>query len=331
MSETSIGRFTSSPRAARGLVAFMPLALLLLLLVVFAVIDPRIAAPVNLRNILLQSAPVALLALSAHVVLLSAGIDLSAGYAVGLSGVVMATRMHAGGDLATSALLGLGAVLAVGAMNGALVGWTRLPPFIATLGTMTIVQGLTLFAAPEGLVVVNSGVLAAIGQGAVLGVPAPILVVAVVSAALWFLMRRTRFGVRTYAYGSDEQASILAGVRRGPQMLGVYLLAAVLVFLTTVMVVAQVPLVQPNLGGISLLLDAVAAAVVGGTSIFGGRGTVGGVLVGALIIGLLTNALQVLGVDPSAIDLFKGVIILGALVIDAGMRALHRRAAGSAA
>lgn len=330
MTAVPAGRVAMSPRVARVVVAFAPVALLLLLLVVFAVMDPRIAAPVNLRNILLQTVPVALLALSAHVVLLSAGIDLSAGYAVGFSGVVMATHLHGGGGLLASALLGLGAVLAVGLANGALVGFTRLPPFIATLGTMTIVQGLTLFAAPEGLVVVRSGVLTALGQGAVLGVPVPILVVAVVAAALWFLMRRTRFGVRTYAYGSDEQASVLAGVKRARQMLGVYLVAAVLVFLTTIMVVAQVPLVQPNLGGISLLLDAVAAAVIGGTSIFGGRGTVGGVLVGALIIGLLTNALQVLGVDPSAIDLFKGLIIVGALVIDAGMRALHRRAVGGA-
>ncbi|TDC97632.1 ABC transporter permease [Actinomadura sp. 7K507] len=313
------------PRLAGWAVALVPVLLLILLLAVFAVVDPRIAAPLNLRNILLQAVPIALLALSAHVVLLTAGIDLSAGYAVGLCGVVTAGHLSGGGGLAAAGLLGLGAVLAVGLGNGFLVGVTRLPPFIATLGMMTIVQGLTLLAAPQGMVLVEHGFLEALGQGSVLGVPVPLLVVAAVAAGLWFLMRRTTFGIRTYAYGSDEHASTLAGVRRAPQLLGVYAVAAVLVFLTTVMVIAQVPLVQPNLGGITLLLDAIAAAVIGGTSIFGGRGTVGGVLVGAVIIALLTNALQVFGVDPSAIDLFKGLIIITALVVDVAMRRLHRR------
>lgn len=188
---------------------------------------------------------------------------------------------------------------------------------------MTIVQGLTLFAAPDGLVVVDDPVLRAVGQGSLAGVPAPVLTVAAVAGAVWFLMRRTRFGLRTFAYGSDERASILSGVRRPRQMFWVYVLAAVLVFCTTVMVVSQVPLVQPNLGGITLLLDAIAAAVIGGTSIFGGRGTVPGVLVGALVISLMTNALQVLGVEPSSIDLFKGLIIVVALVVDAGLIHLH--------
>ncbi|MHA6626637.1 ABC transporter permease [Pseudonocardia sichuanensis] len=319
-----------SPRLAGSAVALVPVVLLVLLLIAFAIADPRIAAPVNLRNILLQAVPIALLALSAHVVLVSAGIDLSAGYAVGLSGVVMAGHLDVGGGLPAAALLGLGGVLAVGLANGVLVGVTRLPPFIATLGTMTIVQGLTLLAAPQGMVLVESDFLAFLGQGSLLGIPVPLLVVAIVSVALWFLMRRTRFGIRTYAYGSDEQSSLLAGVRRASQMVGVYGVAALLVFLTTVMVVAQVPLVQPNLGGINLLLDAIAAAVIGGTSIFGGRGTVGGVLVGAMIIALLTNALQVLGVDPSAIELFKGLIIVVALVVDVTVRRLHQRVTGIA-
>ena len=140
-------------------------------------------------------------------------------------------------------------------------------------------------------------------------------------------MWRTRFGVRTYAYGSDEQSSLLAGVRRPPPMVGVYGLAAVLVFLTTVMVGAQVLLGESNLGETTLLLDAIAAAVIGGTNIFGGRGTVGGVLIGAAIIALLTNALQVLGVDPSAIEMFKGLIITGLVV---NMRRLHELSTGTA-
>lgn len=121
-------RLTPSPRTARALLALAPLVLLALLLLAFALADPRIATSANLRNVVLQAAPVALLALSAHVVLVSAGIDLSAGYAVGLAGVVMATRLGDGSALLPAAGLGLLAAVAVGAVNGALVGLTRLPP-----------------------------------------------------------------------------------------------------------------------------------------------------------------------------------------------------------
>lgn len=315
-----------SARTRRGLIALVPVVLLLVLLAVFALVDARIASPVNLRNIVVQTVPVALLALSAYVVLVSSGIDLSAGYAVGLSGVVMAGLLSGGAGLVAALLGGLLAAVAVGLVNGVLIGAAGLPPFVATLGTMTIVQGLTMFAAPQGLVVVDDPVLAWIGQARIAGLPVSVLSVLLVSAALWFLMRRTRFGLRTYAYGSDADASRLTGVRTGTQLPAVYLLSGVLVFVTALLLVAQVPLVQPNMGGIPLLLDAIAAAVLGGTSIFGGRGSVGGVLVGALIISLLTNALQILGVDPSAIDLFKGLIIVAALVLDVGLRAVHARA-----
>src|SRR5690606_16887019 len=190
-----------SPRTARLLLTLAPVALLLVLLLAFALVDPRIASPINLRNVMLQAVPTALLALSAHVVLVSAGIDLSAGFAVGLTGVVMAAQLQAGAGLGQAVAFGLLAVVAVGVVNGGLVGNAVLPPFIATLVTMTIVQGRALFAAPEGLVVVDEPVLTALGQGSVLGVPTPLIVVAVVAVALWLLMRRTRFGMRTYAYG----------------------------------------------------------------------------------------------------------------------------------
>ncbi|PSK89693.1 monosaccharide ABC transporter membrane protein (CUT2 family) [Murinocardiopsis flavida] len=320
-----------SARTRRGLIALAPVVLLLVLLAAFTLMDPRIATPVNLRNIVLQAVPVALLALSAYVVLVTAGIDLSAGYAVGLAGVVMAGLLTGGSGLPAALLGGLAAAAAVGLVNGVLIGLAGLPPFVATLGTMTIVQGLTMFAAPQGLMVVDDPFLTWLGQGTIAGLPVPVLAVAAVSAAVWFLMRRTRFGLRTYAYGSDQAASRLTGVRTGPQMVAVYLLAGVLVFGSALLLVAQVPLVQPNMGGIPLLLDAIAAAVLGGTSIFGGRGSVGGVLVGVLIIGLVTNALQILGVDPSAIDLFKGLIIVAALVLDVGLRTLHTRAVKAAA
>ena len=139
------------------------------------------------------------------------------------------------------------------------------------------------------------------------------------------MMRHTRFGLRTTALGSDAAAAELAGVPIPRQTVLVYGVAACFTFLTAVMMVSRVPVVTPNLGGTSLLLDAIAAAVIGGTSTFGGRGSVPGVLAGAIIVSLLTNALRVFGADPSTIDLFKGGIIMVALAGDAGLTKVSLR------
>ncbi|HMG50523.1 MAG TPA: hypothetical protein VK597_07985 [Inquilinus sp.] len=246
-----------------------PLILLMLLVAAFGLIDARVVTPDSLRNVLAQATPVALLGLGAFVVLLTGGIDLSAGVAVAFCSVVMAGRLDAGDPLALALLAGLATMALLGLLNGLLVG--------------------------------------------------------LIAAGAWWLMRRTRFGLRTYAIGSDPAAAQLAGVPLPRQQLLTYLVAAVFTFLTAVLMISRVPVVTPNLGGTALLLDAIAAAVLGGTSIFGGRGTVLGVVVGAVIVSLLTNALRVFGVDPSSIDLFKGAIIVLALIADAGIRMLRLR------
>ena len=140
------------------------------------------------------------------------------------------------------------------------------------------------------------------------------------------LLRMTRFGVRTYALGSGgSEVARLSGVPVARHLVLVYVVAGLLTTVTAVLVAGRTGIVAPNIGGVSLLLDAIAAAVLGGTSIFGGRGTVWGTLVGAVIIALITNALRVSGADASSIDLWRGGIIGLALVIDAGLQLLRRR------
>lgn len=185
-----------SVRARRRLLEAAPVVLLLLLLGVFAAIDDRIVAPGNLGNIVVQASPIALLALGAFVVLLSGGIDLSAGHAAGLTSVVIAAQLVGGASLVRALLLGLAVAGAVGLVNGLLVGATRLPPFAATLGTMTIVQGITLFVATDAVLIVTSEPLRAIGQGTVGPIPTPVLLAFGVAVVVWFVMRYTRFGVR---------------------------------------------------------------------------------------------------------------------------------------
>lgn len=317
-------------RVLQRLLNLAPLLLLVLLVVVFGAIDSRVVDPDNLRNVAVQATPIALLGLGAFVVLLSAGIDLSAGFAVGLCAVMMAQRLSEGDGLSAALLVGLGVALAVGLVNGVLVGYANLPPFVATLATMAMVQGATLQVATSGVLVVDNDALRTLGTDDVAGIPLAVIAVAAVALVMWGIMRGTRFGLRTYAIGSDAEAARLSGVGWRRQQLLIYVVGAVMVFLCAVLVISRTPVVTPNVGSVSLLLDAIAAAVIGGTSIFGGRGTVFGVVVGALIMALLTNALRVFGVDPSGIDLYKGSIIVVALLIDAGIRVARARIATSA-
>jgi ribose/xylose/arabinose/galactoside ABC-type transport system permease subunit len=314
-----------SPRSLLRALEFAPLLLLIALLIVLGAIDSRVVDPDNLRNVAMQATPIALVALGAFVVLLSGGIDLSAGFAVGLCAVVIAQRLAAGDALVVALLYGLGVALAVGLVNGLLVGVANLPPFVATLATMAMVQGVTLQVATSGVLITSNPTLRKLGTDEVAGIPLAVVATALVGALMWVLMRRTRFGMRTYALGSDPAATRLSGVNWRTQQVLIYVTGALLVLGAAILIVSRTPVVTPNVGGTSLLLDGIAAAVIGGTSIFGGRGSVGGVLVGALFIALITNALRVFGVDPSSIDLYKGTIIVVALVADAGIRVARTR------
>lgn len=310
---------------SRRLLDVAPLVLLVLLTAVFAAIDSRVVTPANLVNIVAQATPIALLGLGMLVVLLTGGIDLSMGVGVALCSIVLAGRLDAGAGLMIGLLTGLAAMAVLGLANGLVIAILRIPPFVTTLASMVAVQGATLAFARKGVVIVKEPWLRWVGIERSFGLPNSIWLTGLVAVGAWTLMRHTRFGLRTTALGSDAAAAELAGVPVSKQSVLVYVVAACFTFLTAVMMVSRVPVVTPNLGGTSLLLDAIAAAVIGGTSTFGGRGSVPGVLAGAVIVSLLTNALRVFGADPSTIDLFKGGIIMVALAGDAGLTKISLR------
>jgi ribose/xylose/arabinose/galactoside ABC-type transport system permease subunit len=260
------------------------------------------------------------------VVLLTGGIDLSAGYGVAMVAVIMVGAMSDGTSLVEAIAIAVGVGLALGLVNGVLVGVVRIPAFIATLATFGAVQGVALSQAKSATMIVSDPTLLRIGTGTLLGIPSPIVIAAVVAVVLAVLLRQTRFGVRTYALGSEEpEAARLSGVPVARHLVLVYALAGVLTAITAVVLAGRAGVVAPNLGGISLLLDAIAATILGGTSIFGGRGTVLGTLLGAIVIALITNALRVSGADASSLDLWRGAIIGVALTVDAGLQVLRRR------
>ena len=305
-----------------------PLLLLLILLLVFGSVDARIVSFNNLNIIMLQATSIALLGLAMFWILLTGEIDLSAGHLVAFCAVAMGTLLSSGTGLAGALAVGFIACIAFGLLNGLMVAVLKLPSFIATLATMLILQGSTLMVAKTGTILVLNPLLRGFGAfNSSWRLPPTVLFVIVMAVVGWWVSRRTSFGLKTYAIGSSAERARLAGISVSAQKIGVFLLSSVFIFLTATVIIARIPVVNPNVGGISLLLDAIAAAVIGGTSLFGGRGSVGGVICGALIISLLTAALRILGVDPSSLDLYKGAIIICILLLDQGINTVrhHRK------
>lgn len=301
------------------ILAVSPLILLVVLTTAFAIVDPRVVSTQSLLNIVAQATPIAILALGAMIVLLTGGIDLSAGVGVAFCAVLIASLIDAGTGVPVALAIGLAMMLLIGLFNGTVIALLRIPPFVTTLATMVALQGATLAVASKGVLMLKEPWLRFIGIERTMGVPNVIFATALIVVAAGILMRRTRFGLRTYALGSDASAAELAGIPVKRQTILVYVASGFFVFLTALIMISRVPVVTPNIGGTSLLLDAIAAAVLGGTSIFGGRGTVWGAVVGALIVSLLTTALRIFGTDPSSIELYKGAIIMAALLADSGM------------
>jgi ribose transport system permease protein len=309
---------------------FAPLILLVVLTALFAAIDPRIVSGESLVNIVAQATPIAILAIGALIVLLTAGIDLSAGVGVAFCAVFMASLIDAGLGLPVALACGMAAMIAIGILNGWVIAYLKIPAFVTTLAAMVALQGATLAVASKGVLVLKQPVLKFVGIDRSFGISNSIFATAIVVILALILMRRTRFGLRTYALGSDSAAAELAGIPVKSHTILVYAVSGLFVFLTAALMISRVPVVTPNIGGSSLLLDAIAAAVIGGTSIFGGRGTVSGTVIGAIIVSLLTTALRVFGVDPSSLDLYKGLIIMVALLADSGMTRLKTELDGAA-
>jgi len=301
------------------LLKFSPVMLLVGLALIFALIDGRVVSTANLINIVAQATPIAVLALGAFIVLLSGGIDLSAGVGVAFCAVLTASLMDTGTNLPAVLMVGLLTMFVIGGINGIMIAFLRIPPFIATLAMMVILQGAVLASSAKGILVLRDPWLRFIGIERSFYLPHVIFITLLIILLTGILMRHTRFGLRNYALGSDPVSAELAGVPMKRHLVLVYAVSGVFIALATFIMIARVPVVTPNIGGTSLLLDAIAAAVLGGTSIFGGRGSVSGVVVGALIVSLLTTALRVFGTDPSQLEFYKGAIIITALLVDAGM------------
>lgn len=294
-----------------------PLLGLFLIVIVITILNPSFMTTDNILNILRQVSISALIAFGMTFVILTGGIDLSVGSTLALTGAVAATMLASGIDpvLTILAALLLGAVL--GAVNGVIIAKGKVAPFIATLATMTIYRGLTLVYT-DGRPVSDLGneiTFQMLGKGYFFGIPVPVCTMILAFIVLYVIMHKTTFGRRVYAVGGNEAASKLSGINVDRIKIAVYSLTGMLAALSALILTSRLNSAQPT-AGTSYELDAIAAVVLGGTSLTGGKGWIFGTLVGALIIGVLNNGLNLIGVSSFFQQVVKGIVILIAVLID---------------
>lgn len=294
-----------------------PVIGLLLIVVIISVMSPNFLTLNNLLNVLRQVSINALIAFGMTFVILTGGIDLSVGSILALTGAVTAGFLASGMDPMLAMFLGLllGAIL--GAINGIIISKGKVAPFIATLATMTIYRGLTLVYT-EGKPISGLGdslSFQLIGKGYFFGIPVPVITMAIAFGVLYFVLKKTTFGRRVYAVGGNEEASRLSGIKVDRIKVYVYALTGTLAALASLILTSRLNSAQPTAGNM-FELDAIAAVVLGGTSLTGGRGWIVGTLIGALIIGVLNNGLNLIGVSSFFQQVVKGAVILVAVLLD---------------
>jgi ribose transport system permease protein len=292
-----------------------PLIGFICLFIVMSIATNRFLTFGNLSNIALQTSINALLAIGMTFVILTSGIDLSVGAILALSGAVSAGLMTHGFTPFTASIIGLLVGIIAGFFNGLLVGYGKLAAFIVTLGTMTLFRGFTeiythgtpIFNLPESFMTLGTGTIA--------GLPNPVWIMILAIIVGWIFLNRMTTGRRIYAVGGNEDAAFLAGVPVKRYLVSVYVISGFLAALAGIILTSRLGSAEPTAGS-GYELDAITAVVLGGTSLFGGEGTLVGTIIGAFILGVINNGLNLLNVNAFYQDAVKGVIILIAIMLD---------------
>lgn len=284
--------------------------------VLLSLTTPYFFTPQNILIILRQVSINGILAIGVTFVIIAGGIDLSLGSVLALTGVVAASFAHPGTyPLIVPVLLGIGVGILVGAVNGLTITVGRVAPFIVTLGMMTIARGLALVWSNGRPVTNLSPAFNDIGGGDLLYIPVPILLFVLVIIISAVILKYTRTGRYIYAVGGNENAARASGIRINRVKLFAYIICGGLAGLAGIVLAARITTGQPN-AGIAYELDAIAAVVIGGTSLMGGRGSIAGTVIGVLIIGVINNGLDLLNVTSYYQQIIKGVIIISAVLLD---------------
>jgi ribose transport system permease protein len=290
--------------------------ILLLICLVFALGSSDFLTTSNLLNVALQTSIIAIVAIGMTFTILTAGIDLSVGSVMALAGAV-AAGLAVRQDLDTFTAIGLALLLGmvIGAINGLMIVKGGIPPFVATLAMLAMARGLTLVYTDGRPIAGLDESFIFLGTGQVLGIPVPVIIMAVIAIIAHIVTRYTRFGLHVYATGGNEEPTRLAGISTDRVKLSVYIISGLTAAIGGILLTARLWSAQPN-AAVGWELDAIAAPVLGGTSLFGGVGSIGGTLVGAFIIGVLSNGLNLMGVPSYYQQVIKGVVFILAVSLD---------------
>jgi fructose transport system permease protein len=315
------GPVQESPKrsTAETIATLGPLIALIVICVFFSLTSDRFLSGGNLSLVVQQVMVIGALAIGQTLIILTAGIDLSCGAAMALGNIVMTKlAVDAGVPPLLAILLGIAACALIGFVNGAFVTGLRLPPFIVTLGTLNIAFALTHIYSRDNTITDLPGLMTALGNSFKVGGTAITygsILTLLMFALAWFVLTQTAWGRRLYALGDNPEATRLMGIPVNRMLLGVYTVAGAIYGVAALLLVSRTGVGDPN-AGVTENLDSITAVVLGGTSLFGGRGTIIGTLIGALIVGVLRNGLILLGVPSIYQVLITGILVILAVSVD---------------
>ncbi len=310
-----------------------PLIALVVLVIASTILYPRFIEIQNLLNILRQVSYTGIIALGMTFVIISGGIDLSVGSMTAFAGAFAILTLNAVTQslvtfspfwlrsflsILAAATVSVAIALVGGAMNGFLVTKGRIAPFIVTLGTMAIFRSLTLYIGKAGEFRSVNSVYGEMGMSVILGVPLPVWILFLLAAVLSFVLNRTRFGRYVCAVGSNEKVARYSAINVDKVRLVSYVIVGLMVGITAILISARLNSLSSTNAGKDYEMDAIAAVVIGGTAMTGGKGSIWGSVIGAIILGIINNMLNMLGVSPYLQGLVKGLVIIGAVSIQRG-------------
>ncbi|MEQ2129908.1 ABC transporter permease [Caldanaerobacter subterraneus] len=288
---------------------------LAILVVFFSITSDKFLTVDNLLTVALQTSIIAIIAMGQTYVIITGGIDLSIGSNIALGGVVAALLMANGFSIPVSIVIALLVGLFVGTLNGTLIAYGKIPPFIVTLGAMSIIRG-TAYVLTGGIPITNVPLeFSTFGMGRILKIPVPVIIMVILIAIFGFILAKTKLGRYIYAVGSNREAARLAGINIPTVLIAVYAISGFLAVWAGIIVAGRIISGQPA-AGMGYELDAVAASVIGGASLFGGEGTILGTIAGAFVMGVLRNGLNLLNVSAFWQQIIIGAVIIGAVFLD---------------
>jgi ribose transport system permease protein len=326
MSQGTLGKDGQAVAKRKRSWAFSEGSLILILIVLFVALSlasNTFFTARNLSNLLRQTSINGIVALGMTFVIVSGGIDLSVGAVVGLSGMIAALLMSQGVDIWVSIGVALAASALVGAINGVVIFRGKVPPFIATLGSMTVVRGIIMLISGAAMVAGLPKSFTDFSQADLFGIPSMVVVWLVIALIAWIIMRWTVFGRNTYTIGSNAEAARLSGISVGRTTIGVYALGALFAGIAGILFTSRIANGVPTAGQ-GYELDAIAAAVIGGASLSGAEGSVFGTIIGAIIMQLLRNGGNLLGVNPFILEIIIGGLIVVTVLLDQRNKAGRR-------